>query len=409
LGIKDRKKGILFITTANLTTNPRLLKELKYFSENYQCSFLGFELGNWSDEIDLENREKLGDVQYHYLSATRSPFFPWFWATLINNVARAFYSFFGESLWINAYASDKRAFQLHCNLRKLKAKYDLVMAHNLGALYPAWKFSKKNRIPFIFDIEDYHPGEKSGGAPAHEQMRRELLMMKLLPDAALVTYASPLIGAHSLKLVGEGKVNKHLLINNSFHSSEFKTKQSSLSPKLKFVWFSQNIDRGRGLEDMLSLLDEFSEQVELHLIGNARIQFTTEYLKHRKYLKLHSPMPQPELHALLSSFDVGLALENKDQDFNRDICLTNKIWAYFQSGLYILATETQAQRQFLSQKPWAGEIMGKDEKKKRLSWLIENKEQIRKHSQNRFEKAKSYAWEQEGAILNEEISQLFHA
>jgi hypothetical protein len=81
---------------------------------------LGFELGNWSDEIDLENREKLGDVQYHYLSATRSPSFPVFWATLINNVARAFYSFFGESLWINAYASDKRAFQLHCNLRKPK-------------------------------------------------------------------------------------------------------------------------------------------------------------------------------------------------------------------------------------------------------------------------------------------------
>jgi hypothetical protein len=226
LGIKDRKKGVLFITTANLTTNPRLLKELKYFSENYQCSFLGFELGNWSDEIDLENQEKLGDVQYHYLSATRSPFFPWLWATLINNVARnSIISFFGESLWSMPTLLIKEPFNYIAMLRKLKAKYDLVMAHNLGALYPAWKYSKKNRIPFIFDIEDYHPGEKSGGAPAHEQMRRELLMMKnILPDAALVTYASPLIGAHSLKLVGEGKVKKHLLINNSFHSSEFKTK-----------------------------------------------------------------------------------------------------------------------------------------------------------------------------------------
>jgi hypothetical protein len=152
-------------------------------------------------------------------------------------------------------------------------------------------------------------------------------------------------------------------------------------------------------------------QVELHLIGNARnsIIRPSIWKTVALYLELHGPMPQAELHALLSSFDVGLALENKTQDFNRDICLTNKIWAYFQSGLYILATETQAQRQFLSEKPWAGEIMGKDEKKKRLSWLIENKEQIRKHSQNRFEKAKSYAWEEEGAILHEEISQLFHA
>jgi glycosyltransferase involved in cell wall biosynthesis len=403
------KMRLLFVTTSNLTTNPRLLKELKYFSEDYQCSYLGFKLGNWSDKIEPEHQKTLKIVQFHYLSATRNPYLPWLWATFIKNFARKAYPFFSKNLAVNAFASDKRAFQLHSMLKKLNGKYDLVMAHNLGALYPAWSYSKKHNIPFIFDIEDYHPGEKYGGDSDHERKRRERLMKNLLPEAALVTYASPLIGEYSLKLVGEDRVNKHLLINNSFHSSEFKTKQFSLSPKLKLVWFSQNIDRGRGLEDMLSLLDEFSDQVELHLIGNARIQFTTEYLKHRKYLKLHSPMPQPELHALLSSFDVGLALENKTQDFNRDICLTNKIWAYFQSGLYILATETQAQRQFLSEKPWAGEIMGKDEKKKRLSWLIENKEQIRKHSQNRFEKAKSYAWEAEGAILHEEISQLFHA
>jgi glycosyltransferase involved in cell wall biosynthesis len=375
-------------------------------------------LGNWSDKIEPEHQKQLKIVQFHYLSATRNPYLPWLWATFINNIARKAYPFFSKNLAVNAFSSDKRAFQLHSMLKKLNGKYDLVMAHNLGALYPAWSYSKKHNIPFIFDIEDYHPGEKYGGDSDHERKRRERMMKNLLPEAALVTYASPLIGVYSLKLVGEGKVKKNLLINNSFHSSEFKTKDGGLSAsgfelsaKLKLVWFSQNIDQGRGLEDILPLLDAFKSHIELHLIGNVRNSYKTEYLEDRDYIRLHGTMQQAELHALLSSFDVGLALENKTQDFNRDICLTNKIWAYFQSGLYILATDTQAQRQFLSEKPWAGEVLPSNETsiKERMAWLIENRDKIRKQAEDRYKKAKDFAWEKEGERLHKEIKQILNA
>ncbi len=49
----------------------------------------------------------------------------------------------------------------------------------------------------------------------------------------------------------------------------------------------------------------------------------------------------------MSDFDIGLAIEDPTADENRNICLTNKIWSYFQAGLYIVATNTLAQQQFM--------------------------------------------------------------
>jgi glycosyltransferase involved in cell wall biosynthesis len=371
---------------------------------------LGFKLGNWSDEIDFKHQGQLEDVQFHYLSATRDPLLPWFKSTIINLLCRKVFGLHSGSAEVNAFGSDKRSFLLWQLLKNTQTHFDIFVAHNLGALYPAWKLSKKHKIPFVFDIEDYHPGEKCSGNTEHEQKRREWLLKNLLPEAALVTYASPLIGEHSVRLIGENNIKKHLLINNSFHSSEFENKKMPLSPKLKFIWFSQNIDQGRGLEDILPVLDEFYDRIELHLIGNVRAQFNNEYLKNRDYIRLHGTMPQSKLHALLSSFDIGLAIE-PGKDLNNILAVSNKIYAYSQSGLYILATGTEAQRQFISERPWAGEILTSTERsmKETIAWLIDNLQWIRKEASDRSKKAKDFAWEKEGERLHTEIKQILNA
>lgn len=51
---------------------------------------------------------------------------------------------------------------------------------------------------------------------------------------------------------------------------------------------------------------------------------------------------------MLADYDEGLAIEVESNDYNRQICLTNKIFSYLQSGLYILATNTPAQEQFMT-------------------------------------------------------------
>lgn len=403
----SRKVKILFLTTANLTTNPRLLKELKFFHDKYDCSFVGFRLGNWSDELDLQHQMELPTVNFQYLTATRAPFLPWLWSSVVHRFAQKIYPFSKKTVNINAYASDKRAFLLNKYLARQNGNYDLVIAHNLGALYPTWRFGSNNNIPFSFDIEDYHPGEKISKDIKNEQHRRAYLLNKLLPDAFYVSYASPLIGDKIHELMQSHKIEKYLLINNSFDATEF-VQPEKIKGKLKLVWFSQYIDSGRGVEKLLSMIDNFHGKVELHLIGSPRSHFVERYIKGRKYIKLHGTMTQNELHIALAGFDVGLALESIEQDQNRDICLTNKIWAYTQAGLYVIATNTSAQKQFIIENPWVGSLIELRENTimNKIEWLLDNIENIRKEKMNRFEKAKDLSWEKEGEKLKGVIASI---
>lgn len=53
---------ILFLTSNNLATNPRLYKELKLaIQEGHQTSLIQYKLGNWSDEKSDEMMNCLTD------------------------------------------------------------------------------------------------------------------------------------------------------------------------------------------------------------------------------------------------------------------------------------------------------------------------------------------------------------
>ncbi|MCC5929258.1 MAG: hypothetical protein JJU28_08445 [Cyclobacteriaceae bacterium] len=394
-------KNIIFLTTANLSTNPRLLKEVIFLKEkNLQCRIIAFYQGNWSDKIDQEILEK-HPLRIKYLSATRKPFFPWFWSSVIQWLSIKLYPFAKTNLLINAFAHNKRTILLINELSKIQKKPDLIIAHNLGALYPAWWLSKRINVPFAFDVEDYHPGEKVGIDAANEKHRREFLMKKLLPESKYVSFAAPLIKKETLKLVGEKNIKTPVLINNSFYANEFKapktTKQAAAEP-LKLVWFSQNITPGRGLEIILPAIEKFKDQVSLYLIGNLYQDFYSDVLSKYDNIYIIPPLSQKELHKKLSEFDIGLALELNSADYNRQICLTNKIWAYYQAGLYVLATNTPAQIEFIKQRPDHGILSGQSvlEIENALSEVIQSKDHLLRDVEMRCKNAQLESWEKEG-------------
>ncbi len=393
-------KSLLFLTTTNLSTNPRLLKEIYLAcSKGHDCQLVAFKLGNWSDKTETGHLEQI-NCQHDYLSASKKPLLPWLISTFIWKSCYLLNIFLRRSLRINAFAHNKRTWQISRCLKSKTIKYDLIVAHNLGALYPARQYAKKHNIPFTFDIEDYHPGEKCSPA---EKKRREFLMKKLLPKAAYISYASPLIGMHSLKLLDGKNIPENLLINNCFSKNEFQY-QESCAEKIKFVWFSQNIAAGRGLELIVPVLSCFKNQIELYLIGNLYPDFYQDFLSNYPgFIKIEKPLGQKDLNLKLSEFDIGLAIELKSADFNRDICLTNKIFAYAQSGLYILATDTSAQQAFIKENPQLGALTGQsvDEMKIQTEKILQNIEIIRNNKKNRFEYAQKLSWVNESRKLSD--------
>lgn len=370
---------LLFITTSNLATNPRLVKELYLASSlKFDIDVIQFNLDNWSHFYTQQIKGNLPKVNFIEIEAGRRPFIPWLVSSFLE---RFFYRIPLPILplsWLSI-SLNKRAFLIQRHFRNIQDKPDLIIAHNPGSFYPAMLFAKQYKSEFAIDVEDYHPGETFDGRVTE---RMEKLMQLVLPKAKYVSFASKLI----LERVKSDmhKSNSNLcnptLINNVFSKEEFvsKTNYALDQGKLNFVWFSQNIDYSRGLESIFTLLDNFGNDISLTLFGNLREEFFQKEITHRNYIWTEQPIAQHKLHSILSNFDIGLALE-PGRDLNNSIAVSNKIWAYLQSGLYILASNTPAQVDFIEKFPTNGEVFFCEKEKARLQIknMIQNKDQIR--------------------------------
>ncbi|MEO9145218.1 MAG: hypothetical protein ABI237_06630 [Ginsengibacter sp.] len=388
---------ILFITTHNLATNPRLVKEAKLaMSEGYQVSVLCFEFNNWSKAINDKIVERLkSNIMYYGIPGNRKPFMPWLSSSGIHSFAKVLLKLFPKNSWLLGMRSNKRAWLLSKELKKIKETFDLVVAHNPGSFYPAMNYAQKNKIPFGIDLEDYHPGENSRDeiSPTDRELQNAVL-----PKASYVSAASPLILEYAQK-DSNIPLKNGIVVLNYFPSAEFIKPTTKENKKLKLVWFSQQISFNRGLEQLIPVIKDIPD-IELHLFGNCDEGFKKEWLTGHENILIHSVLPQRELHKKLAEFDMGLALE-PGKDLNNELAISNKILAYFQAGLYILASNTLAQKQFIDQHPEHGRISELEARElaETLNDLLDQKEYIRSKAIARFEKAKVFCWEEESKKL----------
>ena len=433
-------KKILFLTTANLPTNPRLLKEVDLLSKIHAITVVLFRLGNWSDAQNEEMMHNRSHIRFEVLDVTRSHFLYWLKWALDEKAGRLWFRFFPSSLFGAALGLSRRSVMMAELLERME-KPDLIIAHNLGALYPAWHWAQKWGIPFGYDAEDYDPGIYVPQGGKNYVPACEMVLRSCLPAARYITSASPLIGQHTIDLIG-GHPNHRVVLNN-FPSGEFVAPVLRDDNELRLIWFSQRISFGRGLEQLFealkSILNSSTSQLLsssrplliLTLIGDLDPAFQQAVLSpflddvlrpldvgetmgfhsfndsYRSVetirVDVRTPMLQSDLHRELAYHDVGLALEFNQTDLNRQLCLTNKIMAYAQAGLYLLATDTPAQRQFMEEHSSMGTVCGQDEEGigTGLRLLMENAARVHWDKLNRYEKGKELAWEKESYKLSE--------
>jgi glycosyltransferase involved in cell wall biosynthesis len=394
------KKRILFVSSVNLSTNPRILKEIKLaHALNYNVSFLGFNLGNWSDKLDNDLLKGIPWLNSVYLDATRKSFITWLMHSLQERLNRFVWRLRKDNLFLASTASTKRTFGLVNYGRAIRpGAFDLVIGHTLAAFYPSLIIAQNAGCYCAFDVEDYHPGEYTDADNRNEIRRRELIMKRILPHALYVSVSSPLIGLYTKELckLDDEKV---VPVLNFFSAEEFQAPALIKGKKIRLIWFSQLISRGRGLEMLLSAWKELSEDFELTLVGSIDPTFRDAFQSEIEIIK---PLSQIKLHALLGEYDVGLALDLTSRDFNRDIALTNKILAYYQAGLYTLATDTAAQEAFIKQYPGCGLLFSQNDRNSFLVSLGKIRDHIvdiRQGAAERYRNASANNWEKESYKL----------
>jgi hypothetical protein len=407
------QRHILFLTSTNLACNPRCLKEVRLARDRgMKVTVVAFQLHNWTTSLEARLNAELTGVSFHYLDTARRRLLPWLFGTVLERIGRLAGPRLQTSTFWSAMAMDKRSWRLLRWVRANRVRPDLVVAHNPPAFYAAAWLAKQDPCALAIDIEDYHPGENN---PPAKQQGSALLMRSFLPKAAYASFASPLIKEYSDRLTGPG-VNG-IVVNNSFPRGDFQRPAAAVAASavddneapLRIVWFSQFIDYGRGLEKILPVLDEYRDRIRLTLIGSARTAFVQQEIAAREYIRCIDAMPEKELHRALGGYDIGLALEDGKADQNRDLCLTNKIWSYLLAGLYIVASDTAAQRRFLQEHPGHGVCtsLSADPLRAVMTALVTDARMIRAAACARFDGAAAAAWENESAVLTGEWERIF--
>jgi hypothetical protein len=392
-------KRILFITSTNLTTNPRLLKELQLaIDQGHSAVVIKFNLSNWSQDFEKETESLFKSVRFIELSALRHPFFSWLISLLLEQACRLIPSVFLSAKQLS-FAVGKRSYLILKCIKKLNQNFDLIVAHNPQSFYPALVASKKFNGKLGIDIEDYHPGETNNKSLCGKTL---LLLKHTLPEANYISYASPCfydIVNQKISL----KTIKQIVLLNGFPSSDFTLKNSNTT-KLSLVWFSQHINGGRGLEPLLDAMADFNDQVELHLIGQLNTTFGRNFIKGKKNIHIHAPKPQSELHEFLCDFDIGVACD-VPLNSNRDLALTNKLIVYAQAGLFILATHTTAQDKFLQESAleYVQVKPDIDSYKNILLTLISKKIEIENNRVNRFDNGLKFCWDEYSMLFKKII------
>lgn len=399
-------KHILFLTSTNLASNPRCRKEVELALEaGYKVSVVAFEMDNWTKDKEQQIRERLKEVTFYYLPAGRSSYSKWLKSVLAEKLCRWLYKFGIHTTGVASMAVSRRTLLMNGLLKQKNISADLIIAHNPSAFFPAAKFARNRRIKFGIDVEDYHPGE---GADILLKKANEQLLKQLLPKALYVSYASEPIMHRVLALELKNSKTPQLVVNNSFAASDFEAPvELNDNERLNLVWFSQNIDLTRGLEQLLPLLDNFQDKIRLTLIGNLNQSFFDKYLINRPYVTIVPSLAQEDLHRHIAQYDVGLAIE-PGKDENNNLALSNKIWVYFQAGLYILATGTEAQSAFVKKFSDHGIIstLGESELKKAITLLLENRNKILANKTARWKYAQDHSWSTESSKLLEVWKQI---
>ncbi len=346
-------KSVLFITSGQPSLNPRLVKEADCLADaGYKITVLYMYWNAWGANFD---KQLIASKTWKAICVGGNPQhtnIQYFLSRLIYKLAQTV-AHKTKSRFMAEYATARASYYLIREAKKHVA--DLYIGHNLGALPAVIAAAKVNGKPCGFDAEDFHRYETSNDNNNSDVILKTQIENKYIPQLNYFTTSSPQIAEAYSKVFVD---LKPIVLLNVFPKSTVTNTTSGKDQPLKLFWFSQTIGPNRGLDDIIGALQILNSiDFELHLLGDQSTS-SKDFIDRLKNsgvnIKFHDPIPPDGVIAFAGQFDIGLALENK-VPVNRDICLTNKIITYMQAGLAIIASDTTAQKDFITKNPTIGQ------------------------------------------------------
>lgn len=342
------QKKVVLITSGQPSLNPRLVKEADALAATgYSVTVLYAYWNGWGTEID---RDLLLSKKWKAICVGGNPVNQrviYFLSRLIHKVS-LLATRKTRSKLLADFAIARSSFLLIREAPRHKA--DLYIGHNLGALPASVNAARKNNAKSGFDAEDFHRFELDNNIQAFQHQLAIYLEDKYIPQVDYLTTSSPGISsAYRALYQHKSPVTVLNVFPAAFQIPAIVRKANDV---VKLFWFSQTISHGRGLKECIGALKLINNPlIELHLLGfvtESDKRQLTDFADKQVNMVFYPPIPPDQIIQLAATFDIGLAPE-ENAPYNRQLCLTNKIFTYMQAGLAIIASDTAAQTALLKQ------------------------------------------------------------
>jgi glycosyltransferase involved in cell wall biosynthesis len=337
-------RSAVLLTGNVLCNNPRVIKEADALAAaGWRVEVLG---ASYSPALAARDRQLMSTRPWTFTSLVSTTDSRWLALRVRARAARSLATAFHiEHRWQLGYVSD----ELFAEAARRDA--DLFVAHSEQALWAAVRLAREGRRVGV-DLEDWfsedlHP-EFRAGRPVGLIRRLE---QELLANAVHSTCPSD---AMSRAISHDYRVRPPTVVYNAFPWADRRSldgrledRSSRASPSIH--WYSQTIGPNRGLEEFVQSLVHVRGTAEIHLRGTPVPGFV-EQLRismpeaWRSRLHVHETVGNEALPSRIAEHDIGLASE-LTYCRNKDLTVSNKILQYMTSGLAVVASDTQGQRE----------------------------------------------------------------
>jgi hypothetical protein len=339
-------KKICLITTSQPSVNPRLVKEADSFAESgYDVTVLYCYVADWAQQLDIPI---LARAKWKYLQIGGKNKFEIKYQT--SRLLFAFYRFVNEKISSSFFLEKAHARCYKKMLRySLGLKADWYIGHNPGAMAIAAKAATSLKALAGFDFEDYHRGEfVNTNSPI---LKRQMLIENKYIDSFYYLSAASILIKYKIEKDFSNFKGLFITILNCFSKREvYNIKAREDDSILHLFWFSQHVNKNRGLEIVCEALKQINDyNIHITFAGNCNEEMKN-YLFNamiglEKNIHFSGLIESDKLISFSSQFDIGLALEPNFSE-NNDIALSNKIFTYLLAGNALIISETSMQKIF---------------------------------------------------------------
>jgi len=405
---------ICLIGAANVSNNPRLLREADLLSQQHEVRVVCQGTSRASADADarlMARRSwRLQRVDHPRADWLPSDVFrpPWLQSLRVRGRRRAAEEIFRYIK--SATLAEYSVCASRSELERLASSEpaDWFIAHTQPALPAAAAAAHRWNAKLGFDCEDLLAETGDNFCEANRLIERKYL--------ARCDYITATSNAMADYLASTYDIPPPLVLYNVFPLSLAEgiapPAQRKPHPKLRLHWVSQTIGPDRGLQDAFEACAGLADQIEIHLRGRVSEQHKSELTAVAERwgvlecVTFHPVIDRDELFRSMAEYDVGLALE-RPQNRNYNLTVTNKIFGYMLAGLAVAATDTPGQREVINQAPGSGFLYPAGDAKALRALLeiwLRDREVLRRAQCASWEAARArFCWDIEQANLLQRI------